>query len=157
MQEKSVVTSHSRGRVPARPTGGTGPVVVAFLNRKGGVGKTSCCHHLAGCFAQSGRRVLLVDADPQASLTQGFWGPQRTEALAKDETLACLFDDALEPDPSRLIVPTAIDGVSLLPSSPLLDTHNVPATDDSASSPAGCSWRSPCSVRSRIRRQADVR
>jgi chromosome partitioning protein len=77
--------------------------------------------------------VLLVDADPQASLTQGFWGPQRTEALAKEETLACLFDDALEPDPSRLIAPTAIDGVSLLPSSPLLDTHNVPATDDSAS------------------------
>jgi Mrp family chromosome partitioning ATPase len=42
---------------------------VAFLNRKGGVGKTSCCHHLAGCYAQAGRRVLLVDADPQASLT----------------------------------------------------------------------------------------
>jgi chromosome partitioning protein len=103
---------------------------VAFLNRKGGVGKTSCCHHLAGCYAQAGRRVLLVDADPQASLTQGFWGPQRTEALAKEETLACLFNDGIDPDPDRLIFPTSVHGVSLLPSSSHLDTHNLPISCD---------------------------
>src|SRR4051812_16874093 len=70
------------------------PFVTAFLNRKGGVGKTSCCHHLAGAFAGAGRRVLLVDADPQASLTKGLIGPERTEALSKEETLACIYDDA---------------------------------------------------------------
>src|SRR5262245_25200369 len=89
--------------------------VVAFLNRKGGVGKTSCCHHLAGCLAQSGWRVLLVDADPQASLTQGLIGPSATEALRKEETLACLFDDAFDPDPARLIRPTSVGSLSLLP------------------------------------------
>ena len=53
------------------------PVITA-LNQKGGVGKTSTCYHLAGTLAQAGRRVLLVDNDPQASLTQGFLGPQVT-------------------------------------------------------------------------------
>ena len=48
---------------------------VAFLNKKGGVGKTSACHHLSGALGQKGLRVLLVDADPQASLTPGAcWG-----------------------------------------------------------------------------------
>src|SRR5262249_53914997 len=107
------------------------PAVVAFLNRKGGVGKTSCCHHLAGYFARSGRRVLLVDADPQASLTKGFLGPDATSALEKTETLACLFDDAFEPEPSRLVRGTHLDGVSLVPSSPLLDAHNRPEPGDS--------------------------
>ena len=49
---------------------------VAFLNKKGGVGKTSTCHHLSGALARKGLRVLLVDADPQASLTQGLLGPE---------------------------------------------------------------------------------
>jgi chromosome partitioning protein len=47
----------------------TKPIAVAMLNRKGGCGKTSTCHHLAGSFARDGRRVLLVDMDLQASLT----------------------------------------------------------------------------------------
>jgi chromosome partitioning protein len=114
----------------ARRPGRSQPVAVAFLNRKGGVGKTSCCHHLAGCFARAGRRVLLVDADPQASLTQGFWGPERTEALAREETLACLFDDRLDPDPARLISRASVDGVSLLPSSAHVDAFNLPVARD---------------------------
>ena len=40
--------------------------VVAMLNQKG-AGKTSTCHHLAGSLAQMGRRVLLVDNDPQSA------------------------------------------------------------------------------------------
>src|SRR4051812_34784171 len=102
------------------------PYVAAFLNRKGGVGKTSCCHHLAGSFASAGRRVLLIDADPQASLTKGLIGPERTEWLPKEETIACLYDDAYEPDPARLIRQTEYGGVSLVPSSAHLDTYNRP-------------------------------
>jgi chromosome partitioning protein len=67
------------------------------------VGKTSCCHHLAGCFARSGRRVLLLDADPQASLTKGLIGPPLTAALEKTGTLASLFAGAFDPDPSQKV------------------------------------------------------
>src|SRR3954470_12080635 len=47
------------------------PRTIAFLNRKGGVGKTSTVHHLAGTLARRGLKILLVDVDGQASLTQG--------------------------------------------------------------------------------------
>ncbi len=104
----------------------TGPITVAMLNRKGGCGKTSTCHHLAGAFARDGRRVLLVDMDPQASLTQGLLGPQATEDLPKRSTVAGLFDDAHDPDPDEVIRPTAFERISLAPGSNALDDYNVP-------------------------------
>ena len=61
---------------------------IAFLNKKGGVGKTSTCHHLAGTLARRGLRILLVDADPQASLTQGLLGPEVARQLKPRETIA---------------------------------------------------------------------
>ncbi len=103
-----------------------GPITVAMLNRKGGCGKTSTCHHLAGAFAKDGRRVLLVDMDPQASLTQGLIGPQATEDLPGRESVVALFDDALDPDPDSLIRPTAFERIALVPGSNGLDDYNVP-------------------------------
>ncbi len=102
------------------------PITVAMLNRKGGCGKTSTCHHLAGAFAKDGRRVLLVDMDPQASLTQGLFGPQATEDLPTRSTVAGLFDDSFDPDPAALIRPTAFERISIVPGSNGLDDYNVP-------------------------------
>ncbi len=107
-----------------------GPITVAMLNRKGGCGKTSTCHHLAGAFAKDGLRVLLVDMDPQASLTQGLFGPQATEALPDRSTVVGLFDDSFDPDPDALIKPTPFERISLVPGSNALDDYNVPRPQD---------------------------
>ncbi len=98
--------------------------IVSALNQKGGVGKTSTCFHLAGTLAQLGRRVLLVDADPQSSLTQGFLGPSQTRQLDPVETIAgVLAGDAL---PSQAVRSTGLAGVDLVAGSRLAASANVP-------------------------------
>jgi chromosome partitioning protein len=103
---------------------------IALLNQKGGVGKTSTCHHLAGTFSKAGRRVLLIDADPQASLTQGFWGPDAMRALPRQATIAALFDDGIPPEPGELIRSTDFSGIDLVPGSEFLNSHNLPDPEE---------------------------
>jgi chromosome partitioning protein len=99
--------------------------VVAVLNRKGGVGKTSTCFHLSGALARMGHRVLLVDCDPQANLSEGLLGA-RVEGFPPDRTIAALYGDAFIPDPRALIVPTPIAGVDLLPGSEAMEDYSEP-------------------------------
>ena len=61
------------------------PKILTIFNNKGGVGKTTLTYHLASSFAESGKRVLLVDLDPQCNLTiaalqmeeiHNIWAPE---------------------------------------------------------------------------------
>src|SRR5512135_710621 len=99
-------------------------ITITFLNQKGGVGKTSSCFHLAGTIAKGGRRVLLIDNDPQASLTQGFLGPDTTRAIAPEVTVAALFEPGADPAPESLIMPTSVEGIALVPGSIALSHFN---------------------------------
>jgi chromosome partitioning protein len=60
---------------------------VAFFNNKGGVGKTSLVYHLGWTFADRGKRVILVDLDPQSNLTAICVDDERMEQLWVDEPM----------------------------------------------------------------------
>lgn len=54
----------------------TKPTVIAVVNQKGGTGKTTTCENLGVGLAKAGKKVLLVDTDPQASLTISLGYPR---------------------------------------------------------------------------------
>ena len=89
--------------------------VMAVVNQKGGTGKTTTCENLGVCLAMSGKKVLLVDTDPQASLTValGESQPDRLETTLADLLAKMMQDQPIAPREGIL---SHEEGVDLVPS-----------------------------------------
>ena len=90
--------------------------IISLSNQKGGVGKTTTCANLGIGLAREGKRVLLVDCDPQASLTLSL-GWRKPETLPV--TLATLMGRVLQKKPvhAEEAILNHAEGVDLIPGS----------------------------------------
>src|SRR6201982_4306813 len=88
----------------------TAPPVMAVVNQKGGVGKTTTAINLGAAFAEAGHATLLVDLDPQANSTSGLG---LDPARARSNTYHLLTGEATIHEVTHA---TGIAGLSLVPS-----------------------------------------
>ncbi len=107
--EGAVATLLSTAAPAALPATATAALVTAVVNQKGGVGKTTTTFNLGVALQRLGRRVLLIDLDPQASLSASAGIPV---AQLTASVYQALLDEATDPLP--LIRGTA-SGVDVLP------------------------------------------
>ncbi len=85
--------------------------VIAIANQKGGVGKTTTSVNLGACLAYLGKKVLMIDIDPQGNATSGV-------GIDKGDIAQCIYDVLVDDvDAQKVIQQTNVEGLSIIPSS----------------------------------------
>jgi chromosome partitioning protein len=88
--------------------------VVAVLNQKGGVGKTTSTINIAAAIAKTGKSVLVIDLDPQANATSGL-------AIDKNQLASSVYNILINGNDARdAVLPTRVDNLHILPATPSL-------------------------------------
>ena len=83
---------------------------IAIANQKGGVAKTTTTVNLGACLAVLGKKVLIIDIDPQGNTTSGL-------GVNKIKVSRCIYDCLINGMPlSSLVQPTEIKGLEMIPS-----------------------------------------
>ena len=97
--------------------------IIAVINQKGGVGKTTTTVNLAAYLAKIGKKILIVDFDPQGNVTSGI-------GIAKDKLELTVYDVLLDPSKlSQSTKTTSIKNMSILPATPALAAVEVELVD----------------------------
>ncbi|MCW9043164.1 MAG: ParA family protein [Pseudopelagicola sp.] len=101
------------------PTRPKGPKIIAVANQKGGVGKTTTTINLGAALASEGRRVLIVDLDPQGNASTGLG----IEPSERDfTTYDLLLDDVALED---VILDTETEGMGIIPATVDLSSADI--------------------------------
>lgn len=83
--------------------------IIAIANQKGGVGKTTTSVNLGACLAYIGKKVLLVDIDPQGNATSGA-------GLDKADVDQCIYDVLVDDEEAKNVIkPTAVENLYVIP------------------------------------------
>ena len=84
--------------------------IIAIANQKGGVGKTTTAINLTAALAEKGKKVLVIDIDPQGNTTSGF-------GIDKNELENTIYELMLgECSINECIIKNAMENISVLPS-----------------------------------------
>ncbi len=96
---------------------------IAIANQKGGCGKTATSINLAAALAEKGKRVLLVDLDPQLHATEGVGVDPDQEQIENNNIYHLIFDEEVKA--KDVIVKTGTKNLDLIPSSVALEETDI--------------------------------
>lgn len=84
--------------------------IISFINQKGGVGKTTTCVNMASILAEKGKKILLIDIDPQGNASSSV-------GINKEEKFKTVYNVLIDDEPiENIIRPTPFKNLHVIPS-----------------------------------------